>query len=80
VALTPDDLRFLKAVHGQFADKPLQPGDPRYEPLHQVFGDTDPVALMQRHIVFNDPESIQLFSDFRGSGKTTELLSLKETV
>jgi hypothetical protein len=77
VALTPDELRFLKAVHGQFDDKPLQPGDARYEPLYQVFGDIDPVALMQRHIVFNDPESIQLFSGFRGSGKTTELLRLK---
>jgi len=58
MALTSDDQRFLKAVHGEFTDKPL-------------------VMLMGRHIAFNDPESIQLFSGFSGCGKSTELLRLK---
>jgi len=75
--LTPSDQRFLKAIYARFSDAPLQLGDKRYEPLHEVLGEADPVMLMARHISFNEPESIQLFSGFSGSGKTTELLRLK---
>jgi hypothetical protein len=33
---------------------------------------------MQKHIEWSDVESIQLFSGFRGSGKTTELFRLQK--
>ena len=66
MALTPDDQSFLKAVHQRLADEPLQPGDPPYEPLFEVLGDTDPVLLMRRHIEFNASESIQLISASAG--------------
>jgi hypothetical protein len=77
MALTADDDAFLKKVLGNLADKPLEAGSPFYEPIHTVMDDDDPVWLMQRHVELNDSESLQLFSGFRGAGKTTELLRLK---
>ena len=47
------------------------------EPRPEVLDDADPVLLMQRHVDFNDAQSLQLFSGFRGAGKTTELFRLR---
>jgi hypothetical protein len=74
----PNDFRFLKELHARLADEPLQPGSPFYEPLHEGNIQDDPVARMFTSIAFAPIESIQLFSGFSGSGKTTELLRLKE--
>ncbi len=77
MVLGNDDLDFLRMMHRQLADVPLEPADPLREPIHEVLDDADPVLLMQREVAFNDVESLQLFSGFRGAGKTTELLRLK---
>ena len=71
----PDQL--LKTLYQRLAYVPLKPGDPFYEPLYEKRGVEDPVALMQKNISFSDHESIQMFSGFRGAGKTTELFRLK---
>jgi hypothetical protein len=75
--LGPEDHGFLKRLHKALVDQALQPESPFYEPVYQMLNLDDPVSLMQTHIDFSDIESIQLFSGFRGSGKTTELFRLK---
>lgn len=72
------DFQFLKSLHRRLADEPLLPGSPYYEPLHEGNIQDDPVARMFTSIAFAPVESIQLFSGFSGSGKTTELLRLKQ--
>jgi len=69
---------FFKDLHGRLVDRPLAPGDPYYVPLHEGPDREDPVDRMATYIGFSDEESIQLFSGFRGSGKTTELFRLRQ--
>jgi hypothetical protein len=45
--------------------------------VYEVLGPDDPVQQISTPIDFDGLESIRLFSGFRGSGKTTELLRLK---
>src|SRR5271169_3148049 len=59
-------------------DRPLQPGDPLYQPVYGHPGCEDPIQLLQDNIEFADSESLNLFSGFRGSGKTTELFRLQQ--
>src|SRR5271169_4222098 len=59
-------------------DRPLQPGDPLYQPVYGHPGCEDPIQLLQNSIEFADSESLNLFSGFRGSGKTTELFRLRQ--
>ena len=64
----------------------LEPGDPRVVPLHQRrYGGAaaevhhDPVEVLATTIRWATSNStMQLFSGFRGSGKTTELLRLRD--
>jgi hypothetical protein len=74
----PDDRQFLKRIYQELDDKPLQPGDPRYEPSYDHPGCEDPIRLLQNSIEFAHSESLNLFSGFRGSGKTTELFRLRQ--
>ncbi len=76
--LTTDDRQFLKRIYRDLDDRPLEPGDPRYQPPYQHEGCEDPILLLQNSIEFADGESLNLFSGFRGSGKTTELLRLQK--
>lgn len=72
-----DDL--LRGIYQRLDEnKPLEPGDPLYQPVYDYPGCDDPVELMRKHIKWSDVESVQLFSGFRGSGKTTELFRLKK--
>lgn len=73
-----EERQLLKRIYQRLSDKPLQPGDPLYQPVYDNPGCDDPVQLMQTHIEWNEHESLQMFSGFRGSGKTTELFRLKE--
>ncbi len=78
MALSPDDREFLKQTFQNLDPaKALEPGNPFYQPLYGLPGCDDPVDLLYRHIEFSGTESRQLFSGFRGSGKTTELFRLK---
>ncbi|MBZ5626483.1 MAG: ATP-binding protein [Acidobacteriia bacterium] len=76
--LTTDDRQFLKFVYRQLEDRPLDPGDPRYQPPYDHPGCEDPIRLLQNDIEYADSESLNLFSGFRGSGKTTELFRLRQ--
>ncbi len=79
MSLTPDDRAFLKAFFRNLKDTPLSPGDDRYVPLYARpdLGMDDPVALLERNIQFGGIQSTQLFSGFRGTGKSTELRRLQ---
>jgi hypothetical protein len=71
------DRNFLKQVYKDLADEPLPPDSEFYEPLYEELGLDDPVQQIFTLIDFAGVESIRLFSGFRGSGKTTELLRLE---
>src|SRR5882724_6872751 len=58
-------------------DAPLEPGSDLYEPLYDNNPD-DPVSLIFRDIDFNEVQSLNFISGFRGSGKTTELFRLRK--
>jgi hypothetical protein len=80
MSLTPEELNFLQVVFQNSQDKPLEPGDPRYEPLYEKLGERDPVQQLARSIRFSESESRQFFSGFRGAGKSTELKRLKKVL
>jgi hypothetical protein len=70
---------FLTRLFARLDDKPLQPENSElYEPLYSDPEKEDPVALMRALITYSTVESFQLFSGFRGTGKTTELFRLKQ--
>jgi hypothetical protein len=77
MALTEPQQKLRKQIYQRLADKALEPGNPLYEALYEHPGGEDPVSLIYDHLDLSGPESFQLFSGFRGSGKTTELLRLK---
>lgn len=61
------------------ADKPLEPGDAWYEPIHeQGLSGSDPVELLARGIEWTASSGVQLLSGFRGTGKSTELRRLRK--
>jgi hypothetical protein len=76
--LNEEQKKLRKEIYQRLADEALQPGNPLYEPLYEQHGCEDHVGLLQDHIELSGAESFQLFSGFRGSGKTTELLRLKQ--
>jgi hypothetical protein len=78
MALSPQEKNFLRPIYQRLDDAPLLPGDHLYQPVYELPGCEDPVSHIERHIEWSDAESLQMFSGFRGSGKTTELLRLKE--
>ena len=80
MALTRDERDFLRNVHRALEDRPLEPDDPYHVRIHERLDADDPVLRMQRHIEFHDLESLQLFSGFSGSGKSTELFRLRRTL
>lgn len=67
----------LRAFYRACARGPLPPGDPTYVPLYSQ-EPVDPVEALATTIEWASSESAQLFSGFRGSGKSTELLRLKQ--
>jgi hypothetical protein len=78
--LTETDRSFLKEQYQKLADVALEPNDPFYEPIYQRLGLDDPVQQISTLIDFGGIDSIRLFSGFRGSGKTTELLRLRDAL
>jgi hypothetical protein len=79
MSLTPEQSGLLKTLYGTLDPfEPLKPSDPRYEPIYGDGRREDPVERLATHIEWSKVESLQLFSGFRGSGKTTELFRLQE--
>ena len=60
--------------------KPLEPDDPRYIAFYNdaALTSADPIASLARTIEWSPLESKQLFSGFRGTGKSTELRRLRK--
>jgi len=73
-----DDRQFLKRTYQELLDKPLDPGDPRYQPVYAHADCEDPIDELERRIEYSVTQSLSLFSGFRGSGKTTELFRLRK--
>lgn len=76
-----DDEQFLAEFFRQVPDDLfLQPADPRHVDLGGE--GSDPLEQIQRAIRWTEPSisTLHLFSGFRGSGKTTRLLELRETL
>jgi len=76
---TPDEMEdLLDTIYNKFAPTPLQPGDPAYVDFRSVRGDEDVIQELGRTVRRSDELTYQLYSGYRGSGKTTELLRLKK--
>jgi hypothetical protein len=74
------DSEFLKSFYQALSDRPLDPVDDQrvYVPLYdRNSAPTDPVDELQATIEWSSADSAQLFSGFRGTGKSTELRRLK---
>ena len=81
MALTKEERQYLGTIYQKLDPlKPLEPGDPFYQSIYGAPGCDDPVDLLQQHIGWNPIDSMQMFSGFRGSGKTTELKRLKKNL
>lgn len=76
--LNDEQKKLRKEIYQRLDDRALEPGNPLYVPIYEQPGCEDPVQLLQDHIELSAEQSFQLFSGFRGSGKTTELLRLKQ--
>jgi AAA ATPase domain len=68
----------LDEMYNAFTPMPLQPGDPAYVDCRAVRGDADVVEDLGRTVSRSREFTYQLYSGYRGSGKTTELLRLKK--
>ena len=68
----------LDEMYNNCAPTPLQPGDPRYVDCRAVRGEEDVLKDLGRTVRRSDDFTYQLYSGYRGSGKTTELLRLKK--
>lgn len=77
MALNENDERLLREAFRSLADKALLPDNKYYECIYDRQGGENPVAKLQTRIEYEDEESLQLFSGFRGTGKTTELYRLR---
>lgn len=73
-----EDLLFLRDFFRAVSDQALDPSHPYYVPIydHKDVAEDDPVELMARAVEWTPGESVQLFSGFRGTGKSTELRRL----
>ncbi|MCX4243708.1 hypothetical protein [Paraliomyxa miuraensis] len=67
---------FLREFYNALADRPLEPDSDFYEPLYEGT-ETDPVEHLATTIEWRRLGSVQLFSGFRGTGKSTELRRLR---
>ena len=72
----------LKELYQALADRPL---DPRvdvdlYEPYVERLPDGDPIERLLTGISFSDNESLHLVTGQRGTGKSTELLRLRNSL
>jgi hypothetical protein len=57
--------------------KALSANDSRYVDLYELRSEVDPKRKLLNTLLLSGNESLQFFSGFRGSGKSTELLRLK---
>ncbi|MEE8587234.1 MAG: hypothetical protein V3T83_20535, partial [Acidobacteriota bacterium] len=77
--MSPEERAYLREFFQHLNDRPLEPDDDFYVRLYESseLSDDDPVELLARGIEWTPGESVQLFSGYRGSGKSTELRRLR---
>ena len=76
--LTPEQREVKKRIYNRLkVEEPIHQQDDRYVLLYRDIS-TDPVANLKEHIDLLDVESMQFFSGFRGSGKSSELFRLQD--
>ncbi len=84
MAFRPDSEveRFCGEYYRNLASRPLEPDDPFYVPLleRDELVSSDPVQRLLHCIQWQPSESVQLFSGFRGTGKSTELRRLARSL
>ena len=81
MTLTQADDELLQILYDNLnPDVALKPGDERYEHVYNRPECPDPMEKLFQTIRRSHLESRTFFSGFRGSGKTTELLRLKQTL
>jgi hypothetical protein len=74
--LTTEQIELQKRIFNNIDVKtPIEPDDDRYVPIYENL-DNDPIDELKKTINLYEVESLQFFSGFRGSGKSTELLRL----
>lgn len=59
-------------------DRPLPGGDPRYVDCQSLRGDADICVDIGEKLTLSDEKTCQLYTGHRGSGKSTELMRLKD--
>jgi len=74
--LTVEDDQVIATCYRSLRDQPIGPDDPRYVEIWE-HADYDPVRRLCKHIAWSEIQSLQLFSGFSGSGKSTQLLRLQ---
>lgn len=70
-------------IHRALKIEPLKSDEQNlkyYTPIYQMMGYSDPISRIAGNIEYTPQKSIQFFSGFRHSGKTTELYRLKKTL
>lgn len=77
--MASDQEQYLKELYGALRHEPLEPDDPKYIHLYENTELTaaDPMQALATTIEWRG-ESKQLFSGFRGTGKSTELRRLRK--
>ncbi len=78
-SVEPADEDFLRTFYQNLADRPLEPEEAWYVPIYSgpASSNADPVQRLARGMKWTPFESVQLFSGFRGTGKSTELRRLR---
>jgi hypothetical protein len=75
----PDDFEILTQIFRAFEpSRPLEPGDSAYVECEDVRGDNNILTDLGLEIRRSDEKTCQLYAGHRGSGKSTELLRLKQ--
>jgi len=76
--LTPEQKALERRIYNNIIlEQPIEPDDPRHVPIYDK-ASNDPVERLFKHIDLSYGKSMQFFSGFRGSGKTTELFRLRK--
>jgi len=74
--LSQADEDVLATCYRHLQERPIEPGHPFYVEIWE-HSDHDPIQRLRKHILWTEVESLQLFSGFNGSGKTTQLRRLQ---
>jgi hypothetical protein len=77
MSIDPRDEELLSQIYRNLKEQPIDPNHPFYV---RIWEDSphDPVFRLRKHIQWSEVESLQLFSGFSGSGKTTQLKRLQQ--